>query len=238
MQKSKKTSKKILVIYTGGTFGMRSSKQHLVIPELNSSELKSWLISQVPEMKKIASCDVSVLFNEDSCQFQAHHWFELAAHITEQEKDYQGVVILHGTDTLAYTAAALSYLLSPCKIPVVITGAQKPLATLRSDARLNFISALEIAANAPKALQNRVLVVFHDELFLGSRVRKKSATDFAAFESPRFPKLASIGSEVHYHEIIEHLPPLKNKKNLLSSFMNFIPAEKLPQILTTEVLPH
>ena len=188
-------------------------------------------------MKQIASCDVDILFNQDSCQFLAHHWFELAAHISQKQKHYDGVVVLHGTDTLAYSAAALSYLLSPCNLPIVFTGAQKPLATLRSDARLNFISALEVAAHAPKPLQNRVMVLFHDELFLGSRVRKKSATDFAAFESPRFPILATIGSEIHYSAAIQYLPKLKAKKNLLETFKKLTPSADLPQILSVDVTP-
>jgi L-asparaginase len=231
--------KKILVIYTGGTFGMRANQNQkgLDLPHLKASELKVWLKEQVPEMMKIAQCDVDILFQLDSCQFQATHWFELASHIDQKQSKYDGVVILHGTDTLAYTASALSFLLSPARIPIVITGAQKPLATLRNDARLNFISALEIAANAPRELRNRVMVVFHDEVFLGSRVRKKSAVDFAAFESPRFPKLASIGSEIHYHEIIQHLPALKKQKCLLSHFHPEAVYQLLPQILRTEVTP-
>ena len=237
--------KKILVVYTGGTFGMRTKtaspksepKAELEIPNLSASELKSWLKAQVPEMKQIASCDVDVVFNLDSCQFQATHWFELAAHIQEKQAQYDGVVILHGTDTLSYSAAALSLLLSPTQIPVVFTGAQKPLSTLRNDARLNFISALEVAANAPKELQNRVLVAFHDEVFLGSRVRKKSATDFAAFESPRFPKLASIGSSIRYHEVIQHLPALKKGNPLLLKFKPSKHERRLPQILQVQMNP-
>ena len=237
MKRIKKPLKKILVIYTGGTFGMRPTGQskQLQIPKLSASELKTWLKTQVPEMMELASCDVDVLFNLDSCQFQASHWFELAAHIMERQNAYDGVVILHGTDTLPYTAAALSFLLSPTRIPVVITGAQKPLATLRNDARTNFISALEIATHAPKVLQNRVLVVFHDEVFLGSRVRKKSAVDFSAFESPRFPKLASVGSEIQWHEIIEHLPSLA-RTPLLTRFRGAT-EKPLPRILDLQITP-
>ncbi len=238
----KKPSKKILVIYTGGTFGMRpksAQSNHLntyEIPDLTSIQLSQWLREQVPEMMKIADCTVDVLFNVDSCQFQAAHWFELAAHIHKNQKKYNGVVILHGTDTLAYTASALSYLLSPVTIPVVITGAQRPLATLRNDARTNFISALEYAATAPKELKNRITVVFHDEVFLGSRVRKKSATGFSAFDSPRFQKLANIGSEIEYHPIIKQLPKL-NKRGMLEQFRNSANDNPLPQILRLEVTP-
>jgi L-asparaginase len=160
-----------------------------------------------------------------------------AVRLVSAKKDFDGAVILHGTDTLAYTASALSMLLSPTPFPVVITGAQRPLATLRNDARTNFISALEVAATAPKELKNRVLVVFHDEVFLGSRVRKKSALDFSAFESPRFPVLAKIGSSIHYQPIVYRLPPLKTK----SEFKSLLPSlaqSDFPHVLSVELTPH
>ena len=209
----------------------------LEIPKLSSPALKKRLLSQAPEMKKIADCDVEVLFNLDSCQMNAFHWFSIAALIHEKQKKYDGVVVLHGTDTLSFSAAALSYLLSPSQIPIVITGAQKPLSTIRNDARLNFISALEVAAHAPKPLRDRVMVVFHDEVFLGSRVRKKSAFNFAAFESPRFPILAKIGGKINYQESVHHLPKLPRKKPLLLEFMTQANERPIPQILSTQVTP-
>lgn len=232
--------KRILVIFTGGTFGMGPS---LEIQKLGSKELKDWLHAQVPEMNQIAQCDVHVLYNLDSCHFQAEHWFELASHLYENlskkgpKKKYDGAIVLHGTDTLAYSAAAVSFLLSPSPVPIVFTGAQKPLSTLRNDARLNLISALELATQAPKPLQNRTLVAFHDQVFLGSRVRKKSARQFSAFDSPRFPVLATIGSEIQYHEIIEHLPRLKQKKPLLTQFKGTSEMMPLPQILPVNLSP-
>lgn len=228
--------KRILVIFTGGTFGMGPS---LEMQKLGSKELKDWLRAQVPEMNRMANCDVHVLFNQDSCHFQAENWFELASHLYENlflKKIYDGAVVLHGTDTLPYSAAAISYLLSPSPVPIVFTGAQKPLTTLRNDARSNFISALEVATQAPKKLRNRTMVAFHDQLFLGSRIRKKSARQFSAFDSPRFPQLATIGSEIQYHEIVDHLPALKNKKPLLTQFKGGADAP-LPQILPLNLTP-
>ena len=236
-QISRPKKKRILVIFTGGTFGMGPT---LEIQKLGSKELKDWLHAQVPEMNQIAHCDVHVLYNLDSCHFQAEHWFELASHLYQHlflKKQYDGAVVLHGTDTLAYSAAATSYLLSPSPVPIVFTGAQKPLSTLRNDARSNLISALEVATQAPKQLQNRTLVAFHDQVFLGSRIRKKSARQFAAFDSPRFPTLATIGSEIHYHEIVEHLPKLKAKKPLLTQFKGASESLPLPQILPINLTP-
>lgn len=234
---SKAQKKRILVIFTGGTFGMGPN---LEVQSLGSKELRSWLLRQVPEMNEIAHCDVHVLYNTDSCQLQAEHWFEIASHLHQNlflKKQYDGAIILHGTDTLAYTASALSYLLSPSPVPIVVTGAQKPLSTLRNDARSNLISALEVATQAPKALRNRTLVVFHDHVFLGSRIRKKSARQFAAFDSPRFPILATIGSEIQYHEIIHHLPKLKSSKPLLTRFKAPSQNQPLPQILPVNLTP-
>jgi L-asparaginase len=225
--------RKILVLYTGGTFGMNESLQ---IPNLSAKQLKARLTEQVPEMAKIADCDVEILFNIDSCQMNATHWFKLAERLTRAKSKYDGAVVLHGTDTLAYTGCALSFLLSPTPFPIVLTGAQRPLATLRSDARMNFISALEVAATAPKNLRDRVLVVFHDEVFLASRIRKKSALDFAAFESPRFPTLATIGSSIHYEAITKMLPKL-SKKPTLKNLLKNIDFE-FPTILPMEIAPN
>ncbi|NDG84230.1 MAG: asparaginase [Proteobacteria bacterium] len=221
---------KILVIYTGGTFGM---SEDLEIPALSSSELKERLASAVPEMKRIAPCEVKVLFNTDSCQMGLAHWFRMAELIRGSARRYRGVVILHGTDTLAYTGAALSYLLSGIRIPVVLTGAQKPLTALRNDARTNFLTALEVAARAPKELRGRVLVAFHDEVYLASRIRKLSAVRFGAFESPRFPILARVGSTIRYENVIHHLPALK--KNPLKDTSAY--PLKPPAILKLEVTP-
>jgi L-asparaginase len=226
--------KKILVIFTGGTFGMGPT---LEVQNLTAKELKTWLLDQVPEMNQIANCDVQVLYNLDSCQFQAEHWFELAAHLHEKlaAKKFDGAVVLHGTDTMAYSAAAVSYLLSPCPAPIVFTGAQKPLSTLRNDARTNLISALELATQAPKPLQNRVLVAFGNQVFLGSRIRKKSARNFTAYDSPRFPVLATIGSEIIYHDVIHHLPRLSARKPLLTAFKKT--EALLPQVLDFNLSP-
>ena len=221
------------MLYTGGTFGMDESLQ---IPNLSAKQLKDRLTGQVPEMAKIADCDVEILFNVDSCQMNATHWFKLASRLTQAKSKYDGAVILHGTDTLAYTGCALSFLLSPTPFPVVLTGAQRPLATLRSDARMNFISALAVAASAPPNLRDRVLVVFHDEVFLASRIRKKSALDFAAFESPRFPTLATIGSSIHYEAITQTLPKI-SKKSSLQKLLNHSDFE-FPAILPMEIAPN
>ena len=223
-------TRKILVIYTGGTFGMSES---LEIPNLQARALKHRLETSVPEMKQIARCDVKVLFNTDSCQMGLQHWIAMANLIKKNSHRFHGVVILHGTDTLAYTGAALSFLLENSPIPVVLTGAQKPLSALRNDARTNLLTALEVAAHAPQELRNRVLVAFHDEVFLASRIRKLSALRFNAFESPRFPTLAKVGSTIQYQNTIHHLPKLRVSKNEMTLSQNL----STPAILKLEVTP-
>lgn len=242
MSRQRKPLPHILVLYTGGTFGMSPG---LRIRKQNTRELKQNLMKSVPELGLIAQCTIEVVSQIDSCQMHPGNWIALAQYIQTQlqrhkKNPVQGVVILHGTDTLSYTAAALSYLLSPSPIPVVLTGAQRPLSALRNDARGNLISAVEVAAHAPAPLQNRVMVLFHDHLYLGSRVRKKSAQDFDAFESPRFPPLATIGTQIDYQPIIHTLPRLKKNPalaRLLKSNQFQKSAGNDPQILVTEVTP-
>ncbi len=236
----KKQKPKILILYTGGTFGMSPG---LTFKKASAKTITQNLLKRVPEIQELAQCKVQVLYQLDSCQMGLGHWIELAQTITESASQFDGVVILHGTDTLAYTAAALSMLLGSSPLPIVLTGAQKPLSTLRNDARGNLISAVELASRAPRPLQSRVMVVFHDEIFLGSRVRKKSARDFEAFESPRFPRLASLGSEIEYYSVIEDLPKLPPAlsssalKQRLNRLRRTLDERGLPQILRMEMTP-
>jgi L-asparaginase len=191
---------RVLIVYTGGTFGMvaRPNRGQLQLPELSPAALRKRFLEHVPELKQLAHCDVDVLMNRDSAHVGPQDWVELAARIKTRWKNYDGVVVLHGTDTLAYTASALSLLLIPCSKPVVLTGAQKPLASLRTDARRNLISAVEIAAHGPRPQVNQVMVFFDDRLLQGNRARKQSASDFHGFESPRSSPLALVGTTIQY----------------------------------------
>ncbi|OFZ51720.1 MAG: hypothetical protein A2428_14170 [Bdellovibrionales bacterium RIFOXYC1_FULL_54_43] len=193
---------RILIIYTGGTFGMNVSPSRsgarLSVPRLSPQSLARDFRKQVPELAQIANCEVSVLMNRDSAHLGPPEWCKIADRIRSTWKNYRGVVILHGTDTLAYTASALSFLLRPCLKPVVLTGAQRPLSALRNDARRNLVSAVEIASAGPRPLANQVSVFFDDELLQGNRVHKRSATDYHAFESPHIEALALVGTEIRY----------------------------------------
>lgn len=194
---SKKIKTRGLVRQT--TRSPKNESTALRVSRFGPAALKRRFLEHVPEIHALARCEVDILLNRDSAHIGPDEWIRMAAHIQSKWKDYDGIVLLHGTDTLAYTASALSFLLRPCKKPVVITGAQRPLASLRSDARRNLISAVEIAAYGPRPLCEQVMVFFDDALFQGNRVRKQSASDFSAFHSPKAPPLAWVGTSIRYN---------------------------------------
>lgn len=216
---------RVLIIYTGGTFGMDVVKGNtpLQIPQLSPSSLRKRMFEFVPELNLLARCDVEVMFNRDSAHIGPSEWIALAHRIQQKWQSYDGVVVLHGTDTLSYTASALSFLLRPCLKPVVITGAQRPLAALRTDARRNLVSAVEIAAQGPRPMMNQVMVFFDDRLLQGNRSRKRSASEFAAFESPKAAPLALVGTTIRYQDAFYRRPAgagraLRPTEKLIPSF--------------------
>lgn len=179
----------------------------LKVPRVSPESLKRNFRKRVPELARLANCDVEVLMNCDSAHVGPTEWIEIATFIRSLAKKYDGVVLLHGTDTLPYTAAALSLLLRPCPKPVVITGAQRPLSALRSDARRNLVSAVEIAATGPRKVVSGVSVFFDDKLFRGDAVQKKSAVHYHAFESPYVEPLAEVGTEIRYASPVKSPKP-------------------------------
>ncbi|MCM2277670.1 MAG: asparaginase [Oligoflexia bacterium] len=187
---------KVLILYTGGTFGM--DEYPLDLPKLSPALLGERLRARVPELAKLAECDIEILLNCDSAQVGPDEWLLFADRIRSKWKRYDGIVLLHGTDTMSYTASALSFLLRPCLKPVVVTGAQRPLAALRTDARRNLISAVEIAAHGPRGVVKQVSLFFDNRLLQGNRARKRSAAEFDAFESPKAAPLALVGTEIVY----------------------------------------
>lgn len=238
----------ILILYTGGTIGMEalgSDIQHYRVAQKSPSKLKKQIQERVPELSQIAKCQVEVLMNQDSANMGPPDWIRIAERIQEAWRKYDGIVILHGTDSMAYTASALSYLLRPCPKPVILTGAQRPLASIRTDARRNLISSVEIAARGPRALLNQVCIFFDDQLFQGNRVRKRSAFDFQAYDSPFSPPLASVGSEIQYRPVsgfpremkgsTQVLVPHFETKVLATTVTPGFPARAIRSILGTEI---
>jgi len=182
--------KKILMILTGGTISMQFEASGTAYVNPGNSE--TLVKKQLPELGELAEIDTITLFHEDSSNIGPKHWTILSKTIEEQYKKYDGFVILHGTDTMAYTASALSFSLKNLDKPVILTGSQVPLVNLRSDARRNVINAIEVATLP----LNEVAICFNDKVFRGNRSTKMSIGDFDAFRSPNYAPLAEIGLHI------------------------------------------
>ena len=202
----------VLVIYTGGTLGM------VYDPKVKG--LVPFDFAQIPDnLPEIARLDfeVSVLTLArliDSSNVKPDVWIHLATIIQENYKDYDSFVILHGTDTMAYSASALSYLLENLNKPVIFTGAQLPIGIARTDAKENLITAIQIASllENGKPVITEVCLYFEYKLYRGNRTTKINAEHFNAFTSPNYPALAESG--VHLNVNNASLLP-KNTKKLL-----------------------
>lgn len=196
---------KILLIYTGGTIGMLENPQTGALEPLDFGYLEE----QVPELQRL-DCDIEVLSIEppiDSSAIEPRHWSDLAQLIESKYDGYDGFVILHGTDTMAYTASALSFMFKGLSKPIIITGSQLPIGRLRTDGKENLITALEIAATKHSdgtAKVPEVAVLFQNYLMRGNRTSKVSADQFRAFESHNYPKLAYAGIDIRYNDNFIH----------------------------------
>ncbi len=184
--------KNILLVHTGGTLGMNGRRPNALKPGSFFRTVRE----RVPELTKLAKLEFEVFSNIDSCEMQPELWTRLARRLAERLPHFDGVVVTHGTDTLAETASALSFMLPGLTKPVVLTGAQRPLGEIRSDARLNLIDAVTSAIHGPK----EVTVCFDSHLFRGNRVRKVSIAEYDAFDSPNHPVLGVLGVEAKFSD--------------------------------------
>ncbi len=186
----------IHLIYTGGTIGMVRRHDGALQPAGIEDLLK-----YAPELHLLGEWDYATLPPpRDSVDLGPTDWLRLANHIGERYHDYDGFVILHGTDTMVYTATALSFLLEGLHKPVILTGAQLPIGAVRNDARNNLITAIELAASGHPQVQE-VGIFFNDRLLRGNRAVKDSIFAFDAFISPNFPPLAQVGVYTRYPAI-------------------------------------
>lgn len=187
----------ILIIYTGGTFGMVYDESGALIPFNFSSVLE-----RIPELKSLGLNLTVISFPKpvDSSNVDARHWADMAYIIQSNYNQYDGFVILHGTDTMAYSASALSFMLEGLNKPVIFTGAQIPIGATRSDARENLITALEMAGKTEndEPIINEVCLYFNFVLLRGNRAQKIRSSTFGAFESENYPHLAESGVEIEY----------------------------------------
>lgn len=210
---------KILIIYTGGTVGMIYDDKTKALRPIGFNEIRN----NLPELYRMGIDFYVYAFNPpiDSSDMQPEIWVELASIIEDRYERYDGFVILHGSDTMAFTASALSFMLENLSKPVILTGSQLPIGKIRTDAKENIITAMEIACtrhNGSKvSMVPEVCIYFDFSLFRGNRSKKYNAEKFEAFYTMNYPQLAEAGIDIKYkNQFILPAPtaPLKVHKEL------------------------
>ena len=185
--------KKILLIATGGTIASRKTEEGLA-PSITPQEL----LAHVPDAATLCQIHTLQPLNLDSTNIRPEHWLELARLIEDHYSAYDGFVLCHGTDTLAYTASALSYLIQHTRKPIVLTGAQRSIDEDTTDAKVNLLDALRYAC----AGDSGVCIVFGSHVIAGTRARKSRTKSYNAFTSLNFPDLASV----HESRVVRYIP--------------------------------
>jgi L-asparaginase len=208
----------ILIIYTGGTIGMVQDQQTGALKPFRFDNIHE----EVPELKKFGFNLSSFAFNPplDSSNVGPDTWVKVTTLIEQNYDRFDGFIVLHGTDTMAYSASALSFMLENLSKPVIFTGAQLPIGSLRTDAKENLISSVEIAAamKGGQPVVPEVGIYFENRLYRGNRTTKNNTEDFNAFLSGNYPALAESGVHIRYNYSAIHYPdnkaPLIVHKNL------------------------
>lgn len=202
---------KILLIYTGGTIGMKKDFETGALKAFNFSKL----LQRIPELKQL-DCEIETISFEkpiDSSNMSPEKWSQIAEIIEESYSRFDGFVVLHGSDTMSYSASALSFMLENLSKPVIFTGSQLPIGDLRTDAKENLITAIQIASlqQDGKPIINEVCLYFEYKLYRGNRTTKINAEHFNAFISPNYPILIESGVHLKtYPELF--LPKARFKK--------------------------
>ena len=209
-------NKRVLIIYTGGTIGMKKTgKGYAPISGFLGEAISSIGDMNSPMAPKWDLYEMSPLL--DSSDITVKEWNKIAEVISDSYDSYDGFVVLHGTDTMAYTASALSFILEGLNKPVILTGSQIPLSEIRSDGRDNLVTSLLIAA---QGVANEVCLYFSGKLLRGNRAVKMSADQLVAFDSPNFPHLADVGIAIRYnHSVIRK----KTHKDLKMQKLSEVP---------------
>ena len=209
--------KKILLIGTGGTIASKQLGGGLT-PGMEAQEI----LEYVPDMAKICEMDVLQLCNIDSTNMEPEVWTKLVLAIKENYDKYEGFVVLHGTDTMAYTSAALSYMVQNSRKPIVITGSQQPIDTDGTDAKVNLRDSIIYACDD---YSENVVLVFDGNVIAGTRAKKMRARSFNAFHSVNFPLLARIQDS----RIIRYIPylPIREPVRFQESLSNSVCVLKL-----------
>ena len=210
----------ILLVYTGGTIGMKQDPDTLALKPFNFNQI----LEEVPELRKFGCKIDTYSFDPliDSSDVQPDFWIRLTSLIKENYEKYDGFVILHGTDTMSFTASALSFMFENLAKPVVLTGSQLPIGMLRTDGKENLISSIEIASAAGPdghPMVPEVCIYFESQLYRGNRTTKYNAENFRAFRSANCPVLADVGIHIKYDMSLIRYPqdwnaPLRVFQNL------------------------
>ena len=243
---SNKANTSILIIYTGGTIGMIQNAETGALESFNFDHL----LNHVPELKHLNINIDSKTFDPpiDSSDMEPELWSRIVTIIEENYDKYNGFVILHGTDTMSFTASALSFMLEGLSKPVILTGSQLPIGALRTDGKENLITAIEIAAaKHPDGtpIVPEVCVFFQEKLMRGNRTTKVNSESFGAFNSNNYPTLAKAGTDIQFHtrNIKKFLPGLKlkahheyNSNIIILSLFPGIQQEVVERVLQTKEL--
>lgn len=212
------TKRSILIIYTGGTIGMVNDPVSGSLVPIDFRHISD----QVPELRRFGFNLETVTFDPviDSSDVSPDTWLKMAATIEENYSRFDGFVVLHGTDTMAYSASALSFMLQGLEKPVIFTGAQLPIGVLRTDGKENLITAIEIAAARENGLPvvPEVCIYFENKLLRGNRTIKYSAEHFNAFVSPNLPPLAEAGLQIRYNRNIIRYPTVRRPLKVSGKF--------------------
>ena len=232
-----KTSKasSVLIIYTGGTLGMSYDESGALVP-FNFGQI----LEKIPILSNMNIAITVISFPEpiDSSNVTMDHWKDMAYIITENYDSYDGFVVLHGTDTMAYSASMLSYMLEGLNKPVIFTGAQLPISAMRSDARENLMTSLEIATAKTKGrpIVPEVCIFFNHMLLRGNRSKKVQSVHFDAFESENYPILAEAGIVIDYNTTA--IRPYEANRKLINrnNLDNGVMIVKLFQGITDKIL--
>ena len=220
----------ILILNTGGTIGMVMDTESGALKPFNFDNL----FDQLPTLKlfnyKIDNYCFEPLI--DSSNINPENWAKIADVILQKYEDYDGFVILHGSDTMAYTASALSFMLQNLNKPVIFTGSQLPLGMIRTDGRENLLTAVEIAAakEDETPIVPEVCIYFENQLFRGNRTHKFNAQNFEAFRSFNYPALADAGVTLDYHRNVIHKPNFKKLKVFKKLYTNISLLKLFPGI--------
>jgi len=217
----------VLLLFTGGTISMSENPTTGALRPIDFERLQEYL----PELKQTGIRIKSIPFLPliDSSDVHPPVWERLAILIKENYDNYDGFVILHGTDTMAYSASALSFMLENLSKPVIFTGAQLPIGMMRSDAKENLLTSIEIATAKEngQAIVPEVCIFFEDTLFRGNRTTKKNAEHFSAFNSYNYPPLAKAGVHIKYFRSYIHYPSAGTNLRVRTNFDQNIAILKL-----------